>query len=97
MTGDKVTLSDKEAVCLDIMQTDDMLCVGDWAPFIEALVAQGYAKHVTGQWYGITPEGREAFAAFENREMAGMIAEHNAQVRERQSPTIDGEATECPP
>jgi predicted transcriptional regulator len=79
------TLSDPEAVCLDIMQTDDMLAIGNWEEPIKSLAAKGYARHVTGQFYGITPEGLKALDTFETEQMRGMVAEHNARVRQEQT------------
>lgn len=74
-------LTDKEASCLEIMQTDDMLAIGNWQPIVESLVAKGYAQHVTGKFYRSTSDGQAAFAAMEDGQMRAMIGEHNARVR----------------
>jgi predicted transcriptional regulator len=92
-------LTTQEAACLDIMQTEDMLAIGNWAPVVQSLVDKGLARHVEGQMYGITAEGMKALDDLETEEMRGMIAEHNARVvqnRERIGPIIEGEAEEVP-
>lgn len=90
-------LTDKEVSCLEIMQTDDMLAIGNWQPIIESLVAKGYARHVTGKFYRSTPAGQAAFDAMEDDQMRAMIGEHNARVRERDAvavKTTPGEVAE---
>ena len=84
-------LTTQEAACLDIMQTDDMLAIGNWEEVIQSLVAKGYARLVTGQWYGPTEAGLKAMDEHDTNEMRALVAEHNARV----GPVIEGEAEDC--
>ena len=90
-----MTLTAQQSACLDIMQTDDMLAIGNWEEVILSLVAKGYARHLTGQYYRITDAGLAALDQQETDEMRAMVATHNAAV----GVVIDGEAKEvdeCP-
>ena len=83
-------ITDREAVALEMMSTDDLMAVGHWEDTIKSLVAKGYARQVTGVWHRSTPAGQEAFEAFEAGELAAMKTEKR-RVDDFDGATIEGE------
>ena len=89
-------LTELERIVLSVTATgEDMLAIGSWEAPVKALAEKGLLRKVT-TWpgnggYRITPAGEAAFEAMETEEMRGMVEEHNARVRERDAPVIDGE------
>jgi hypothetical protein len=84
-------ITDREAVALEVMQTDDLMAVGHWQDTIKSLVAKGYARQVAGVWHRSTPAGQEAFEAFEAGELAAMRAVQKP-ADDFDGLTIEGEA-----
>jgi hypothetical protein len=84
-------ITDREAVALEIMRTDDLMAVGHWEETIKSLVAKGYARQVTGVWHRSTPAGQEAFEAFEAGELAAVLGAQKP-ADDFDGLTIEGEA-----
>jgi hypothetical protein len=81
-------LTDKEAVVLDLMQTEDLLGIGNWEEIIKSLVAKGYARRIGELHYRSTPAGQEAFETFQDAELLKVMA--GRAVRD-EGPVIEGE------
>ena len=86
-------LTDREAVVLELMQTEDLLAIGNWKEIIEALETKGYARRIGELHYRSTPAGREAFEAFEEGELRKALAGRRRVADE--GVVIDGEIIEC--
>lgn len=84
-------ISDREAVALEVMATDDLMALGEWKATLESLEKKGYVRHLTGLFYRRTPAGDEAFAAFEEAEMRAVMGAKKP-VDEFEGVTIEGEA-----
>ena len=90
-------LSELENVVLSLAASGEVVHpIGPWAKAVASLLAKGLLKHELAGGYRITTDGDAAFEQIETDEMRGMIGEHNARVRERNAPVIEGRAEEDP-